>query len=100
MNFIQMCVAGTAKPEEIDKYVAEWNSAITALTLHEYLGMTLDEYKAWVIDPEAINIIVGRKPNKVFDIVKVNELKSMGFTISSDIIIEDQDQKPKECKNG
>jgi hypothetical protein len=39
--------------DELDERITEWHEApagspIAAMELHEYLGMTLDEFTAWV----------------------------------------------------
>ncbi len=44
------------KPDlrEIDKRIAEWHKSDSKLEIHEYLGMTQDEYVSWVIIPVGI----------------------------------------------
>jgi len=39
--------------EEIDDKIDEWHNGNTGVELHEYLGMTLEEYALFVTDPDA-----------------------------------------------
>lgn len=45
-NFIEMCRHGTAVPEDFDSFVEKWHQGSSTLPLHEYLGMTIEEYAA------------------------------------------------------
>ena len=36
--------------EAIDDYVAAWHQGNSAMSLHDYLGMTQTEYKAWLLN--------------------------------------------------
>lgn len=65
-NFIQDCVKGRAKPEDIDDYVDKWhthNSPLLVTTLHEFLGMTKKEYIAWVNDDSKLKEIINSHKN-------------------------------------
>lgn len=60
MNFIEKCVAGLVKPEEIHDYIAQWHDSPKWLPIHmggteagegklnEFLGFTETEYALWV----------------------------------------------------
>jgi len=41
------------KPDlrDIDNRIDQWHKSDSKLELHEYLGMTQDEYVSWVINP-------------------------------------------------
>ena len=39
--------------KQIDDKVDLWHTGVSKFPLHEFLGMTWDEYKVWVKDPEA-----------------------------------------------
>jgi hypothetical protein len=66
-KFVDLALAGKVLSREIDEYVAQWHRAKPTASLHEYLGMTWDEYAAWVEDPHIISaIIVGRRSGKPF----------------------------------
>lgn len=55
---IDLLVAGEASPEEIDDAVAAWHEGGSGLELHEFLGMTWEEYALWVETPAALDSIV------------------------------------------
>ena len=57
-DFIAMCVAGDATPEDIDEFVGKWHESDSEVPIYEYLGMTRDEYRSWVKDPNALSRIV------------------------------------------
>ena len=57
-NFIAMCVAGGAMPEDIDEFIDKWHEGDSKVPIYEYLGMTRDEYHSWVKDPNALSHIV------------------------------------------
>jgi hypothetical protein len=48
-SFIDRCIRGESVPEEIDDCVDMWHEgkAGCRLELHEFLGMTWDEYCSW-----------------------------------------------------
>lgn len=57
MTFIEAVKQGKAKPEDIDDWVDKWHGLEcwrTDTPLHEYLGLTWEEYGEWVRDPDAI----------------------------------------------
>lgn len=53
-NFISLYESGRATSEEIDDYVAKWHQTTTHESLHDYLGMSWEEYSAWVKDPKIL----------------------------------------------
>lgn len=57
-NFIQDCLNGDALLEEIDDYIDKWHDGDSDLPLHIYLGMSRDEYGAWVEAPDCLARIV------------------------------------------
>ncbi|MDB6001388.1 MAG: hypothetical protein JWP52_3087, partial [Rhizobacter sp.] len=72
MNFIQMCLSGEALEDEIDEFVERWHEGDEGLglELHEYLGMTWDEYKLWGATPSALRfILAAHAENKTLDAV-------------------------------
>ncbi|CAN5339143.1 hypothetical protein BH09SUM1_BH09SUM1_16130 [soil metagenome] len=62
-TFLELCITGKAAPEEIDDYVDAWHSGDGKLSMHEFLGMTWDEYSLWVSDPASLKrtIVLRRK---------------------------------------
>jgi len=59
-GFIQQCLGGKAKLEDINDWVDAWHdpNVIIPLSLHVYLGMTWEEYSLWVHDPSTLSAII------------------------------------------
>jgi len=57
-NFIDACIAGTALFEDIDDFVDKWHGSKEDGELHEFLGMSVDEYNLWMVDASALQTIV------------------------------------------
>ena len=53
-NFMEMCLSGEALPDEIDDFVDRWHENDSDLSIHEFLGMTREEYLSWVKDPNVL----------------------------------------------
>lgn len=54
-SFINLCLAGVEKPEDIDTFIASCKADPGNETpLHERLGMSLDEYTSWSLDPSIL----------------------------------------------
>lgn len=41
--------------KNIDDTIDNWHNGISKLELHEYLGMTWDEYSEWLIHRDSVN---------------------------------------------
>lgn len=48
MKFVDKLLAGEVTEEDIDDYISEWHKSTSTLPLHEFLGMTWDEYGRWL----------------------------------------------------
>ncbi len=48
-------------PGDIDDWVEQWHKGQSRLELHEYLGMTLEEYSNWVLAPDALQHIIATR---------------------------------------
>lgn len=58
LTFVDRCLAGDAFVGDISDFVDRWHDGdCEGVSLHEYLGMTVDEYRLWVERPEVINYI-------------------------------------------
>ena len=58
-TFLDSCAAGKAKPEEIDDWIDYWHESDKDLgQLHDYLGMTLQEYSLWAHSPGIIHVFI------------------------------------------
>lgn len=64
-NFIDKCLNGDALPEEIDDYIDTWHKGGTGMELHHFLGMTEEEYQAWLFEPDILAFIITGRRNKV-----------------------------------
>jgi len=64
-SFLTLCLDGKATPEEIDGFVDRWHDAPADRALHEFLGMTEEEYSLWLRVPDALPYIHdARRHNK------------------------------------
>ena len=74
-NFIDQCINGETTPDKIDDWVGEWhdNASITG-DLHDYLGMTWDEYSRWATKPSLLNsILYNRIKQNVLNSLKIGD---------------------------
>lgn len=63
-RFVDDVLAGSALWTDIDDYVAEWHEGGSDEPLHEFLGLTKDEYALWVEKPEALRLILAAREYK------------------------------------
>ncbi|HVC54791.1 MAG TPA: hypothetical protein VND95_02490 [Stellaceae bacterium] len=57
-NFVDLCLAGNVLLEEIDDFVDHWHEAPEGAELHDYLGMTEEEYSLWLRVPDSLPYII------------------------------------------
>ncbi len=51
-QFVDLCVRGEASPAEIDDFIEAWHQTESDTPpLHQFLGMSWEEYSAWVRNP-------------------------------------------------
>jgi hypothetical protein len=60
-SFMELATEGYREPDEIDDFVSDWHAAGSGLKLHQFLGMTHEEYTLWVAEPDLISLIVGAR---------------------------------------
>ena len=53
-TFLCKFLCGDATAAEIDDHIDAWHSSGSELPLHAYLGMTAEQYAAWVIDASSL----------------------------------------------
>jgi hypothetical protein len=46
---------------DIDDYVVRWHEGGTRQSLHEYLGLTWEEYALWVEQPQSLRLIIAAR---------------------------------------
>lgn len=63
-NFILNCINGDALLSEIDDYIDLWHDSDTGLSLHDFLGMTKEEYALFVEDEQYLATIVTARREK------------------------------------
>ena len=59
-SFIEKCINDDASLDEIDDYIDEWHDSDSniSLELHEFLGMSWEEYSLWAVKPSLLAEIV------------------------------------------
>jgi hypothetical protein len=57
-SFIARCLQGEILTEEIDDWVEQWHQSDCEYSLFEYLGMTDEEYNAWLLDDTILPYII------------------------------------------
>lgn len=60
-TFVDQCVQGISSPEAIDDYVDQWHKDDSDQSLWAFLGMTLEQYTAWVKNPEILTDILEKR---------------------------------------
>jgi hypothetical protein len=62
-DFISLCIAGKARPQQIDNFVEQWHKGALGRDkeLAESLGMSAQEYAQWVRDPAALDGIIAAR---------------------------------------
>jgi hypothetical protein len=60
MSFIEKCLSGDAFIDEIDSYEEAWHSGQEGqdMELHEFLGMSWNEYSLWATKPSILPSII------------------------------------------
>ena len=58
VSFVDLCGRGDVSPDQIDDFVEQWHVGGSGLSLHEFLGMSWEEYSAWVLNPGLLPRIV------------------------------------------
>ncbi|GAB3816653.1 hypothetical protein GCM10027605_66050 [Micromonospora zhanjiangensis] len=78
-TFIDDVLSGRTTLDAIDDYIARWHEApdrsyAAAMELHEFLGMTWDEYRLWGERPESLRFTVAarRAQRPVAEILRTN----------------------------
>lgn len=66
-SFIEKCINGDASLDEIDDYIDEWHDSDSTndLELHEFLGMSWEEYSLWAVKPSLLAEILNHRKQDV-----------------------------------
>lgn len=67
MNFISNCLSGEAFTDEIEDYEEQWHSGVAGKNqaLHEFLGMSWEEYSLWATRPSILSAIINSRKRKI-----------------------------------
>ena len=57
-SFIEKCLRSEVLLEDIDDFVDLWHKDSGNMALHDFLGMTQEEYSLWIADPSTLPFIV------------------------------------------
>jgi hypothetical protein len=60
-RFIDLVLDGRALWTDIDDYVDDWHESDSEAPLHEYLGLSWDEYSLWVEQPHSLRLIIAAR---------------------------------------
>ena len=60
-TFMQLALQGYVMSDEIEDFVSRWHDSDSDQDLHDFLGLTFDEYSLWVSEPDYIDIIIGAR---------------------------------------
>jgi hypothetical protein len=61
-TFMELVLAGEVVQDEIDDFIDLWHEDRTATGhLHDFLGMTRDEYNLWVEQPGSLRLILAAR---------------------------------------
>jgi len=64
-KFLDLYLEGKVKSEDIDDFIDRWHEAPGGRELHDYLGMTKQEYALWLRRPDALpDIVKDRRESK------------------------------------
>jgi hypothetical protein len=68
-TFIDLCLRGEVVQDEIDDFVDLWHEDETDdRPIHEFLGMTKEEYDLWVEQPGALRLILAAREERAGDL--------------------------------
>ncbi|MEN1834285.1 hypothetical protein AAIM60_15475 [Pseudomonas lijiangensis] len=63
MSFVELCLKGDVLEEEIDQFVEDWHEGRQGadIELHEYLGMSWEEYQLWSTTPSVLPFVLAAR---------------------------------------
>jgi hypothetical protein len=57
-SFMDLVFQGRVLSDEIEDFVEKWHNSESDLEIHDFLGLTFQEYSLWVSDPDNIDMII------------------------------------------
>ena len=64
-GFVELCLTGEASIDQIDDSVDAWHADPEGRSLHDYLGLTEEEYSLWLRAPNALPRILDARRDRV-----------------------------------
>jgi hypothetical protein len=84
-TFIDLCVDGKVSLDGIDDFVDQWHETPAGMELHDYLGMTQEEYSLWLRVPDALShILKARQEGKSLTEIIANEYQIVRLAPQND----------------
>jgi hypothetical protein len=60
-RFIDLALNGSVLADDIDDFIDNWHDNDSGETLHDYLGLTWQEYSLWVSDASYLSLILSAR---------------------------------------
>ena len=64
-SFMTLTLRGEVLSDEIEDFVEAWHTSDSSKEIHEFLGMTFEEYSLWASDPDTIDVILSARHHGV-----------------------------------
>lgn len=64
-SFIEMVLDGASSIDDVDDFVERWHESDSSMSLHEYLGMSWDDYALWVGGADELEAIIARRRSAI-----------------------------------
>lgn len=61
-TFIDDVLAGRAKLDAVDDHIDRWHNGEDERSLSQFLGLSTEEYAAWIADVDALTDIMATSP--------------------------------------
>lgn len=61
MTFVQRYLDGKASPEDIDDDIGLWHEGENNGELHDFLGLSIEEYAEWLMHPSKLRHILEKR---------------------------------------
>lgn len=59
--FMKLALNGDVLSDEIEVFVDAWHESASEAEIHEFLGMSFEEYSLWASDADTIDVILGAR---------------------------------------
>ncbi|WP_374004704.1 hypothetical protein [Bacillus velezensis] len=79
LKFMNACLQGEALLEDIDEFIEQWHESDSGEELHEFLGMTFEEYSIWVENETMLKtIFYSREVGKpILEVIKESDIQKL-----------------------